>query len=84
MLFDQLHDKGAIEGRLQLFEQVRRNRGSALQILSSVNPPITQSVRDAAAEYLPDGKRLDSTDEVNGYVFSFDVIGVCKAALAAA
>ncbi|KAI4246724.1 MAG: hypothetical protein L6R40_001753 [Gallowayella cf. fulva] len=84
VLFDQLHDKGAIEDRLQLFEQVRRNRGSALQILSGTNPPVPQSVRDAAAEYLPDGKKLNSTDEINEYVFSFDVIKESKAALAAA
>lgn len=84
VLFDQLHDKGAIEDRLQLFEQVRRNRGSALQILSSTNPPAPQSVRDAAAEYLPDGKKLDSTDDINEYVLSFDVIRESKAALAAA
>lgn len=84
VLFDQLHDKRAIEDRLQLFEQVRRNRGSTLQILSSTSPPVPQSVRDAAAEYLPDGKKFDSTDEINDYVFSFDVIGESKAALAAA
>jgi salicylate hydroxylase len=84
VLFDQLHDKGAIEDRLQLFEQVRRNRGSALQILSSTSPPAPQSVRDAAAEYLPDGRKLNSTDEINEYVFSFDVIRESKAALAAA
>ena len=36
VLFDQVHDKGAIEDRLQLFGRVRRNRGSALQILSSI------------------------------------------------
>ncbi|KAG8527708.1 uncharacterized protein KY384_007862 [Bacidia gigantensis] len=84
VLFDQLSDKAAIEDRLQLFEQVRRNRGSALQILSGINPPAPQSVRDAAAEYLPDGKKLDSTDEINEYVFSFDVIQESKAALAAA
>ena len=84
VLFDQVHERGAIENRLQLFEQVRRNRGSALQILSNTNPPAPQSVRDAAAEYLAKGKRLDSTDDVNEYVFSFDVIGESKAALTAA
>ena len=84
VLFDQLHDKGAIEDRLQLFEQVRRNRGSALQILSSTNPPASQSIRDAAAEYLPNSMKLNSTDEINEYVFSFDVIRESKAALATA
>ncbi|KAF2804122.1 salicylate hydroxylase-like protein [Mytilinidion resinicola] len=84
VLFDQLHDTGALEDRLQLFEQVRRNRGSALQILSGTNPPASQSVRDAAAAYLPDGQRFDSTDEINEYVFSYDVLGESKAALLAA
>lgn len=84
VLLDQIHDLEAIEERLQLFEQVRRNRGSALQILSNTNPPASQSVRDAAAAYLPAGTRLDSTDDINDYVFSFDVIGECKAVLAAA
>lgn len=83
ILLDQIDDKGVIEKRLQLFEQVRRNRGSALQILSNTNPPAPQSVRDAAAKYVPSG-RLDSTDEINDYVFAFDVIAESKAALAAA
>lgn len=83
ILLDQVRDQEAIEDRLQLFEQVRRNRGSALQILSNTNPPAPQSVRDAAAAYLPSGTKLDSTDDINDYVFSFDVIRECKAVLAA-
>lgn len=83
ILLDQVKDTAAIENRLQLFEKVRRNRGSALQILSNINPPVPQSVRDVAAQYAP-GHRLDSTDDVNEYVFSFDVIAESKAALAAA
>ncbi|KIM94484.1 hypothetical protein OIDMADRAFT_136193 [Oidiodendron maius Zn] len=83
ILFDQVYDKGAIENRLQLFEQVRRNRGSALQVLSNTNPPAPQSVREAAAKYIP-GSRFNSTDDINDYVFSFDVIAESKAALAAA
>lgn len=82
-MFDKVKDTAAIEKRLQLFEQVRRNRGSALQILSNTNPPASQSVRDAAAEYLP-GTRLDSTDDINEYVFSFDVLAESKAALVGA
>ncbi|KAL2285285.1 hypothetical protein FJTKL_08235 [Diaporthe vaccinii] len=83
ILLDHVEDKEAIENRLQLFEKVRRNRGSALQILSNVTPPTPQSVRDVAAESVP-GNRLDSIDDVNEYVFSFDVIAKSKAALAAA
>lgn len=82
VLFDQLHDKEEIESRLQIFEQVRLNRGSALQVLSNTNPPPPQSVREAAAKYVP-GAKFDSTDAINDYVLSFDVIAVSKAALAA-
>ncbi|KAK9486611.1 hypothetical protein V1527DRAFT_451013 [Lipomyces starkeyi] len=84
ILLDQVRNQGDVEDRLQLFEQVLRNRGSALQIVSNTNPPASQSVRDAAAAYLPSVTRLDSTDDVNDYVFSFDVIKECKTALAAA
>ncbi|RYP28642.1 hypothetical protein DL767_007124 [Monosporascus sp. MG133] len=83
ILLDQVRNHEDVEERLQLFEQVRRNRGSALQILSNTNPPAPQSVRDAAAAYLPSGTRLDSTDDINEYVFSFDVVRECKAVLAA-
>ncbi|KAL1852352.1 hypothetical protein Daus18300_012247 [Diaporthe australafricana] len=82
-LFDQVDDRETIENRLQLFEKVRRNRGSALQTLSNSPPPVSQSVREAAAVYVP-GNRLDSIDDVNDYVFSFDVIAESRAALTAA
>jgi salicylate hydroxylase len=84
ILLDQFQDKDALEERLQMFEQVRRGRGSALQVLSSINPPAPQSTRDAAAKFLPDGQRLDSTDEINDYVFSYDVIKESRSILAAA
>lgn len=82
VLFDQLHEKGTIEARLRLLEQVRRNRASSVQILSNSSPPAPQSVRDAAARYLPDGKTLESMDDINKYLWSFDVIEECKAVLA--
>lgn len=49
-----------------------------MQILSNHSPPAPQSIRDAAAKHLPDGKKLDTTDDVNEYMFSFDVIEECK------
>lgn len=83
ILLENVRDQEAIEDRLQLFEQVRLNRGAALQILSHTNPPAPKSVRDAAVAYLPSGTRLDSTDDINDYVFSFNVLRECEAALAA-
>ncbi|KAL9082715.1 MAG: hypothetical protein Q9165_008814, partial [Trypethelium subeluteriae] len=81
-LFDQLCNGEAIEERLRLFEKVRRDRASALQILSNSSHPVPQSVRDAAGSHLPDGKRLENSDDVNEYLFSFDVNSECQAVLA--
>ena len=78
-MFDELHDKQDIESRLRLFEQVRRNRASAVQTLSNCSPPASQTVLDAAAKYLPDGKRLENMSDVNEYLWSFDVVEECKA-----
>ena len=82
VLFDQLYDKEIIPMRLRLFEEIRKNRASAVQMISNSSPPAPQSVRDAAAKYLPDGKKLDSPDDINKYLWTFDVIGECKAILA--
>lgn len=75
-------DKETLEKRLQLYEKVRKNRGSSLQILSNHSPPASQATRDEAAKYLPDGKTLNTTDDINDYVFSFDVIRECEILLA--
>jgi len=57
ILFDQLQSK-TLEERLRLFEQVRKSRGSSLQVLSNSSHPAPQSVRDDAAKYLPQGTKL--------------------------
>jgi salicylate hydroxylase len=82
ILLDQVEDKATMEERLGLFEQIRRNRGSAIQVLSNSGPPMPQSVRDAAAKYLPNGTSLQNQDDVINVIFSYDVIGQTKALLA--
>lgn len=84
MLLNQVdpNDKETLEKRLQLYEKVRRNRGSSLQILSNHSPPASQDIRNEAAKYLPDGKTLNTTEDINDYVFSFDVIRECEMLLA--
>jgi salicylate hydroxylase len=42
-----------------------------------------QSVRGAAAKYLPKGTSLQNQDDVINVIFSYDVIGKTKAILAA-
>ena len=71
-----------IEVRLRLFEQVRRNRAAAVQTISNSSPPAPESVRDAAASYLPGDKKFRNMDDINEYLWSFDVIGQSKAVLA--
>ena len=81
-MLDQVYGKETIEPRLRLFEQVRRNRGSSIQILSNHIPPTPQSDLDAAAKYLPDRKTLENTNDINEYMFSFDVVKEYVAVLA--
>ena len=81
VLFDGVKDPATIESRLQLFEEIRRNRGSSLQLLSNHSHPQPQSVRDAAAQYIPGNKKFETPGDVNEYVFSFDVIKESKAIL---
>ncbi|EFQ33706.1 FAD binding domain-containing protein [Colletotrichum graminicola] len=83
ILLDQVQDKATMDARLGLFETVRRGRGSAIQTLSNSGPPVPQSVRDAAAEYLPEGTILQNQDDIVDLLFSYDVIGNTKAILAA-
>ncbi|KAI4254305.1 MAG: hypothetical protein LQ352_003161, partial [Teloschistes flavicans] len=84
VLLDRLQkgDEETLEARLRLFERIRRNRASAVQVLSNSSPPAPESVRDAAASYLPDGKKFENMDDINEYLWTFDVLHECKAALA--
>lgn len=72
-----------MKARLGLFEQIRRNRGSAIQVLSNSGPPMPQSVRDAAAKYLPEGTSLQNQDDIVDIIFSYDVIAKTNEVLAA-
>lgn len=83
ILLDQVRDKDTMSRRLDLFEEIRRGRGSAVQVLSNSNPPMPQSVRDDASRYLPKGTRLQSQDDVLHAIFSYDVISKAKEVLAA-
>lgn len=67
-----------MEARLALFEHIRRDRGSAIQTLSNSGPPMPQSVRDAAAKFLPKGTKLQNQDDIVDVIFSFDVISRTK------
>ncbi|GKT49753.1 FAD-dependent monooxygenase OpS4 [Colletotrichum spaethianum] len=83
ILLDQVQDKATLDMRLGLFENIRRGRGSAIQTLSNSGPPMPQSVRDAAAQFLPEGTSLQSQDDVIDVIFSHDVVGKTKEILEA-
>lgn len=68
--------------RLELFEKVRRDRGSAIQTLSNSAHPTPQSVRDAATKYLPKGMRLKNQNDMTDFIFSFDVVSKTQEILA--
>lgn len=70
--------------RLGMFEEIRKNRGSAIQVLSNSGPPpMSEEVRELAASYLPEGIDLKGQDDIVDFIFSYDVVGTTRAALAA-
>ncbi|KAK0648458.1 FAD binding domain-containing protein [Cercophora newfieldiana] len=83
ILLDQVQDKAIMKERLELFEKIRKGRGSAIQLLSHSTFPTPQSTFDAAAKHLPEGTKLQNQDDVIELIFSYDVIGETKAVLAA-
>lgn len=83
ILLDQVHDKATLDARLDLYELIRKGRGSAIQTLSNSAPPMPQSVRDTALKYLPKGTKLENQDDIIKVMFSYDVIGEAKTVLAA-
>ncbi|TPX07424.1 uncharacterized protein E0L32_002106 [Thyridium curvatum] len=83
ILLDQVHDKATLDARLDLYEMIRKGRGSAIQTLSNSAPPMPQSVRDTALKYLPEGTKLENQDDIIKVMFSYDVISEAKTVLAA-
>lgn len=56
-LFENFYSKDAdsISQRLDLFEKIRKNRASAIQVFSSRGQDQVEMVLEAASKYVPDG-----------------------------
>jgi len=52
--------KGELERRLELYEKIRRNRASAIQVLSNVGQDQSHLVYDELKEYIKEDKNIPS------------------------
>ncbi|KIA75888.1 salicylate hydroxylase [Aspergillus ustus] len=64
-----------VQSRLALFEQVRINRASALQVFSNAGQDESWKIREQARKYLPEGVEVPtSPGEFMRHNFGYDVI----------
>ncbi|KAK7964253.1 hypothetical protein PG988_011227, partial [Apiospora saccharicola] len=63
-----------VVSRLELFESLRRNRCSAIQILSNAGQDEADRVRDAASKFLPIEDIPASTEDFVDFLFGYDVV----------
>ncbi|KAK8079129.1 salicylate hydroxylase [Apiospora phragmitis] len=63
-----------VASRLALFESLRRNRCSAMQILSNAGQDEAERVREAASKFLPIQDIPKSADEFGDFNFGYDVV----------
>jgi salicylate hydroxylase len=69
------HTKDEISSRLVLFENVRMNRASAIQIFSNAGQDEPWKIRERARKYLPDSVEVPSLpSEFMEHNFRYDVI----------
>ncbi|KAK8096636.1 hypothetical protein PG999_012580 [Apiospora kogelbergensis] len=67
-------DPEDVASRLELFESLRRNRCSAMQILSNAGQDEAERVRDEAARFIPIQDIPISTEEFVDFNFRYDVV----------
>lgn len=68
-------DLNLLNKRLELFEKVRRNRASAMQIFSNVGQDQAGSIAEAVRPYFGEGKKVPGNpSEFMVYNFGYDVL----------
>ncbi|KAI9900971.1 hypothetical protein N3K66_005233 [Trichothecium roseum] len=65
---------GDIEERLAVYDAIRRNRASVVQILSNVGQDQCHLVREELSKYLPEDKIPNNPAEVLKHNFGYDVV----------
>ncbi|KAK3392895.1 FAD binding domain-containing protein [Podospora didyma] len=64
-----------IENRLKLYEKIRRNRASAVQILSNVGQDQTHLVSDELKPFMEESVIPENPSEILDFTFAHDVVG---------
>ncbi|KAI0378284.1 hypothetical protein F5Y04DRAFT_284042 [Hypomontagnella monticulosa] len=85
-LFEGITDAGQVEKRLSLFEQVRKNRASRVQILSSVRIHREKEVEAKVRQYADSSDTLIPTSmrERTIHDYSYEIFGACEKVLQSA
>jgi salicylate hydroxylase len=71
--FDSEKSLASLKQRLQLYEAIRKNRASAIQILSNAAQDQAERVHEAAKDYFPPGQVPSNPADFMDYNFRFDV-----------
>ncbi|KND86592.1 3-hydroxybenzoate 6-hydroxylase 1 [Tolypocladium ophioglossoides CBS 100239] len=63
-----------IEKRLEVYERVRHNRASIIQILSNVGQDQSELIRDQLRQFMADDEIPTSPREIRKYSYGFDIV----------
>ncbi|KAL0940404.1 salicylate hydroxylase [Colletotrichum truncatum] len=63
-----------VEKRLRVYENIRRNRASVMQIFSNAGQEEPQLIREEASKYIPADKVPKNPEEFFAYNFGYDII----------
>ncbi|KXH38033.1 FAD dependent oxidoreductase [Colletotrichum simmondsii] len=63
-----------VETRLQVYESIRRNRASVMQIFSNAGQEEPELIREEAAKFIPADKVPKNPEEFFAYNFGYDII----------
>ncbi|KAK4498631.1 hypothetical protein PRZ48_009141 [Zasmidium cellare] len=85
VVLQNIRSKSDIVGRLQLWEQLRKPRASAIQLMSRTNPSIEgwpdPEDEAKAARFFPDGDLPMTRADMGAWAFKFDAVAEAQAAL---
>lgn len=67
-----------VEARLDMFEKLRKNRASRVQILSSVRMGLEKQVEDQVGLYAEEGIKVPSSQKERiEHDYGYDILGEC-------
>ncbi|KAL8832098.1 MAG: hypothetical protein Q9191_000477 [Dirinaria sp. TL-2023a] len=81
-LFKGVNTSAEVSQRLQIFENVKRNRTAMIQVLSSARAGLEYTVADKLRQYAEPGSEIPkSHGDRTHFAYSFDVFRACEDAL---